>query len=146
MTYSDDLREIIKRWECPGGIPFLEPHWDKFGKVWDIGYGHVIKQGEDVGPDNSITEEEAEMLLDWDLPRGAQRTPGERIVFPGPTVARKGAYELRAAARQLGLTIVPLGSELEGPGFWEGVATAAPEGNWLAGADMAGAVQVWSLA
>ncbi len=64
MTYSDELREVLKRWECPGGVPFLSPHWDKFGKVWDIAYGHVIKAGEET---RDITLDEAEMLLDWDL-------------------------------------------------------------------------------
>ena len=46
-----------------------------------------------------------------------------RIAFPGPTVARKGAYELREAARALDLEVVLLGSELEGPSFWDGVKT-----------------------
>jgi hypothetical protein len=59
-----------------------------------------------------------------------------RIAFPGPTVARKGAYEMRAAARALDLEVVRLGSELEGPGFWDGIKTrridapGAP-GQWL---------------
>jgi hypothetical protein len=61
-----------------------------------------------------------------------------RIAFPGPTVARKGAYEVRAAARALDLEVVRLGSELEGPGFWDGTKTrridapGAP-GQWLDG-------------
>jgi glycosyltransferase involved in cell wall biosynthesis len=48
------------------------------------------------------------------------------VLFPGPTAARKGAYELRAAARELDLEVVLLGSELEGDGFWEGVRTRKP--------------------
>ncbi len=57
----------------------------------------------------------------------APRVPG-RIFFPGPTAARKGAFEVRAAARALGLEVVLAGSELEGEGFWNGVRTlpAAP--------------------
>jgi hypothetical protein len=43
------------------------------------------------------------------------------IAFPGPTVARKGAYELREAARALGLEVLLLGNELEGRDFWQGV-------------------------
>jgi len=46
--------------------------------------------------------------------------PG-RIAFPGPTLARKGAYELREAARALDLEIVLLGNDLEGAGFWDGI-------------------------
>lgn len=64
MTYSDALREFIKSWECPGGRPILEPHWDAIGMVWDIGYGHVIRAGEQR---RAITAEEAEMLFDWDM-------------------------------------------------------------------------------
>jgi len=52
-------------------------------------------------------------------PAANRRTIG----FPGPTVARKGAYELREAARALGLEVLRLGSDLEGPSFWEGVKT-----------------------
>jgi hypothetical protein len=63
-------------------------------------------------------------------------TAPRRIAFPGPTVARKGAYELREAARSLDLEVVLLGSELEGPGFWERVKTqkfdaAAGVDRWL---------------
>lgn len=61
MTYSDALREFIKRWE---GGPFLSPHWDAIGKVWDIGWGHVIRSDEDR---RDITHDEAEMLFDWDI-------------------------------------------------------------------------------
>jgi glycosyltransferase involved in cell wall biosynthesis len=58
------------------------------------------------------------------------------IAFPGPTVARKGAFELRAVARALDLDVLLIGSELEGPNFWDGVrahrpaADAGPRG-WL---------------
>lgn len=63
--------------------------------------------------------------LDWTAPRTRFKlAPGSRrIAFPGPTVARKGAYALRDAARALDLEIVLLGSELEGPDFWRGVRT-----------------------
>lgn len=64
MTYSDDLREFIKHWEGRGGKPILTPHWDAIGGVWDIAYGHVIRGDEDR---REITNDEAEMLLDWDL-------------------------------------------------------------------------------
>ncbi len=47
--------------------------------------------------------------------------PGRRIAFPGPVLARKGAYEVREAARVLGLEVMLLGNDLEGAGFWGGV-------------------------
>ena len=71
------------------------------------------------------------LKLDWRLPPA--RPPGARsgrlIAFAGPTVARKGAYAVREAAIALGLEVMPLGAELEGPGFWRGVATV-PAGTW----------------
>jgi hypothetical protein len=67
------------------------------------------------------------ITLEWRRPAvrpiGRPAPAPRRIAFPGPTVARKGAYELREAARALDLEVVLLGSELEGPGFWSGVKT-----------------------
>jgi hypothetical protein len=77
------------------------------------------------------------VILDWKLPvrRTIARTAARRIAFPGPTIARKGAYELREAARALGLEVVALGSELEGPDFWHGVTMrkSSLDDDWLAG-------------
>ena len=69
--------------------------------------------------------------LPWQTgPRRARvATPVRRIAFPGPTVARKGAYALREAALALDLEVMPLGAELEGGGFWRGVRIAPP-GDW----------------
>ena len=67
---------------------------------------------------------ERAVRLDWvsPPPRKIDRSPrARRIAFPGPTVARKGAYELREAARALDLEILLLGSELEGAEFWTGL-------------------------
>ena len=62
---------------------------------------------------------------------------GRAVAFPGPTHARKGAYELRNVARALSLEVVLLGGELEGADFWQGVKTrrvAARSGtDWLEG-------------
>ena len=70
---------------------------------------------------------EKAIMLDWRRPAVLPRvepTPSARcIAFPGPTVARKGAYEVRDAARALDLDVLLLGSELEGPDFWDGVRT-----------------------
>lgn len=77
------------------------------------------------------------LLLDWQLPKALPAAvPGRAVAFPGPTAARKGAYELRAVARDLGLEIVLLGSELEGAEFWQGVKTRRPSAenaSWLEG-------------
>src|SRR5262249_34971018 len=66
------------------------------------------------------------LLLDWQMPPAMPRTrqPQPRLIaFGGPTIARKGAYELREAARALDLEILLLGRELEGDEFWRGVKT-----------------------
>jgi hypothetical protein len=77
------------------------------------------------------------ILLDWAKPKPRRiETPivPKRIAFVGPTIARKGAYELRDAARALDFEVVVLGSKLEGAGFWDGVRTRrADPANWLDG-------------
>jgi hypothetical protein len=63
-------------------------------------------------------------LLDWHIPGALRmpRSPKRRsIVFPGPSIARKGAYEVRALALRLDLEVVLLGGDLEGQGFWSGL-------------------------
>jgi hypothetical protein len=58
--------------------------------------------------------------LPWQIPEISRKNHrfGSHIVFPGPTIARKGAFAVRNAAIALGLEVAPLGSELEGPDFW----------------------------
>jgi hypothetical protein len=77
---------------------------------------------------------ERALLLDWTIPKA--RIPhaagSRRIAFAGPTIARKGAYELRQAARALDLEVVLLGSDLEGPEFWHGVRTSRELGRGVA--------------
>ncbi|QUD86251.1 VanW family protein [Phenylobacterium montanum] len=70
-------------------------------------------------------------LLAWRSPRGAatRRGPIGRIAFPGPTAARKGACAVREAALALGLELIPLGRDLEGGDFWQGVRIA-PDADW----------------
>lgn len=80
--------------------------------------------------------------LPWHLPRGSAATPrspgdARRVVFPAATVARKGVYELRSAARELGLRLTLAGAQLEGPDFWRGVEVErAAVDDWLAGASV----------
>ena len=79
------------------------------------------------------------MTLDWKAPpiRSAKLrvAPRRCIAFPGPTVARKGAYEIREAAARLGLEVVVIGNELEGRDFWSGIAMRRPDSgaDWLDG-------------
>ena len=66
------------------------------------------------------------MLLDWAVPPPeclgtsvADRAP--KLVFPGPTVGRKGAYELRAALAGTDIRLTIMGAQLEGEDFWAGL-------------------------
>jgi len=72
------------------------------------------------------------IVVPWKMPTsiGARR-PGNRIVFPASTLGRKGAYELREAARALGGEVMPLGPVIESPGFWHGIKVHAPGASWL---------------
>ena len=76
------------------------------------------------------------VLLEWDAPAwNGPVSRGSRIIFPCSTLARKGAYELREAARELDLEIGLLGPVLESPDFWNGVRTVnLTQDNWLDGA------------
>jgi hypothetical protein len=72
------------------------------------------------------------VLLDWHIPRIRYKpAPGNRILFPASALGRKGAYEMREAARLLGLQITVMGSELEAEGFWQGLAVTRTGENWL---------------
>ncbi|HEV2186099.1 MAG TPA: glycosyltransferase, partial [Stellaceae bacterium] len=93
---------------------------------------HIVTPHRDIAdlfPDKAV-------VLEWKLPVSRVTAPSasRRFAFPGPTVARKGAYELREATRALGLEVVLLGNELEGPDFWRGVTVRRPNGDtdWLA--------------
>jgi hypothetical protein len=88
---------------------------------------------------------EKAMLLDWAMPPKAKAAPPTRpptqvtkIAFPAPTVGRKGAYELRAAVRGLGVQLVTVGAQLEGADFWRGVSVEHRNGNedWLEGVSL----------
>ena len=61
------------------------------------------------------------LMLPWAVPPKVACERGGYLAFAGPTAARKGAFEVREAARRLGLTVVLSGSELEGEGFWSGI-------------------------
>lgn len=73
--------------------------------------------------------------LDWPLPAALRvQAPGSgimRVAYPASTLCRKGAYELREAARQFPLEIVALGGIREGADFWTGVTLVPPGSHWL---------------
>ncbi|HEY0762279.1 MAG TPA: VanW family protein [Pyrinomonadaceae bacterium] len=78
------------------------------------------------------------VLLDWCIPkqhakRASSAGPIANLVFPATTVGRKGAYELRAALRNLDVQITVCGPILEDTNFWNGfrVKRTTPGVDWL---------------
>jgi VanW like protein len=69
--------------------------------------------------------------LDWSMP--PQRTAEDArvsqgaVLFPVSALGRKGAYEVRAACRTLGLPVRVLGQASEGADFWSGVDATPAE-------------------
>ena len=90
-----------------------------------------------VTPHHDIAEGFAEraVWLDWHRPQVRRRLSGRRVAFLGPVITRQGAREARDWARGLSAPLVVFGSELEGAGFWDGIAiehrTMGP--GWLDG-------------
>src|SRR5882724_1275327 len=74
--------------------------------------------------------------LAWQVPPPgpARASRGTSIAFPASTLGRKGAYELRAVARELDLPLLLGGPVLEGEGFWDGVQVIAANGALLSDA------------
>src|SRR5262249_24983811 len=70
------------------------------------------------------------LRLDWHslnvMPVARENAAPRCIAFPGPTIARAGAFEVREVAHELDLVVMLLGSELEGPAFWRDVRVRRP--------------------
>jgi hypothetical protein len=66
----------------------------------------------------------------WHLPTPgpARASRGTSIAFPASTLGRKGAYELRAVAKELDLAGLLGGALLEGGAFWDGVCASPANG------------------
>jgi hypothetical protein len=116
---------------------FRAPSWIVKAEEAAIDYADAI-----VTPHSEIADILAKKVhkLAWQKPaRLALGAPvANRITFPGPTIARKGCYEVREAALALGLEVSLGGKSLEGPNFWSGVRTLMPSSNdspdaWLEG-------------
>jgi hypothetical protein len=73
------------------------------------------------------------LLIPWEQPAPRAWRRGKSIAFPGPVASRKGAFEVREAAKVLDLEVVSLGSELEGDDFWGSMSVRKPDDNWLDG-------------
>lgn len=62
------------------------------------------------------------LLLDWIYPKiNRHHAAGKKILFPASSLGRKGAYEMRQLARDLGFTIKILGRAIEEENFWTDV-------------------------
>ncbi len=59
----------------------------------------------------------------------AQPDPENKILFPASSLGRKGAYEVKRLALELGLTVRILGKATENDHFWEGINAETAVGN-----------------
>ncbi|MBX3118533.1 MAG: VanW family protein [Fimbriimonadaceae bacterium] len=76
------------------------------------------------------------VLLNWHMPNApANIQAGNRVAFPGPSIARKGAYEVRDAALRLGISLSLTAANHEGDDFWDEVDVRRPDSgkSWLDG-------------
>jgi hypothetical protein len=71
------------------------------------------------------------VILPWNQPPVRAIRRGSKLIFPASTLGRKGAWELRAALRELQLPLVLGGPVLEGANFWEGIPTTPAGTDWL---------------
>lgn len=60
-------------------------------------------------------------LLPWHMPSATTISPIHRVAFVGPTLGRKGAYEMLGAAGALKLDLLVPRRDLEAPDFWSGI-------------------------
>jgi hypothetical protein len=70
-------------------------------------------------------------LLDWKLPDIKNRERGSHIIFPGPALARKGAFEVRDAVRHLDRPVLILSRTVESKDFWSGIQLISKSDEWL---------------
>ena len=61
------------------------------------------------------------LRLAWHRPPPLPRTPGDRVAFLGPTIARQRPDLARALAASLPAPLIVFGAMLEGGDFWAGV-------------------------
>jgi glycosyltransferase involved in cell wall biosynthesis len=70
--------------------------------------------------------------LKWKVPHVDQNPSGACIVFPGPALARKGAFELREAVAGSDRKLVVLnGKIVESGNFWDGMNVVNAGRDWL---------------
>jgi hypothetical protein len=70
-------------------------------------------------------------LLAWKFPRVKNGQRGSHIVFPGPALARKGAFEVRDAVQHLDGPLGVLNRTVESENFWNGVQLVSMSDDWL---------------
>lgn len=109
---------------------FRAPNWLVDAEEEALQNAHVITPHGEIA---SLFEKRVKRL-NWIVPPQRKRDTANSsrvIAFLGPTAARKGAYEVRDAARSLGLEVALRGSELEGENFWSGIKTRPAVDDWL---------------
>jgi hypothetical protein len=71
------------------------------------------------------------IYLNWKIPSGKEAVYGTKILYPGPTIGRKGAYEARRLAKELEIQMMVMPNFKENAQFWNGVSIELVTGNPL---------------
>ena len=74
---------------------------------------------------------EKALVVDWVLPPAGSVKRGKEVVLAGSALGRKGAFELRAAARELGFPVRVVGEATEDRSFWNGIDLRPLQTGWL---------------
>lgn len=82
-------------------------------------------------------------VVPWVVDGVPERRDGGYLYFPGPTAARKGAWEVWEVCRRLGVPVAVGGRNLEGQGFWDGVEVLDVDTHPLEGAGVVFAPSVF---
>lgn len=69
--------------------------------------------------------------LGWHLPVRQQARLGSLIAFPGPSLARKGAYEVRAVMKDFSQPLITTAGAVETTDFWDGRNVVPAGQGWL---------------
>jgi hypothetical protein len=106
---------------------YRAPHWMVDAEQEALAQAHRV-----IAPHTSLAGWYGERFvqLPWHLPKLSRARRGRSVVYPGPTVARKGAFALRTALADMNCELMVLAGNLEEKDFWNGVRVAPSAPDW----------------
>ena len=107
---------------------YRSPHW-----IVDAELEALANAQRVIAPHTALAELFGERFvqLAWNLPKLSKARRGRTVVYPGPTVARKGAFALRTALAGMDCELMVLAGNLEEKDFWNGLHVAPSAPDWI---------------